>query len=112
MTASSGASRILVLDGHPDATSVRAGLAAAASEAAQARCAEVRLLNLSAMVFDPNVAGGYKIRQEMEHYLVAFLESLRWCDMLILVHPIWCGAAPAKLKGLIDQVFLPGITFD
>jgi len=111
MTPSSGASRILVLDGHPDAISLCAGLAAKAAEAAQARCAEVRLLHLSAMVFDTNVAGGYKTRQEIEPYLVAFQESLRWCDMLILVHPIWWGAAPAKLKGLIDRVFLPGIAF-
>ena len=63
------------------------------------------------MTFDPNLAGGYKTRQEMEPDLVAFLESLRWCEMLILVHPMWWGAAPAKLKGLIDRVFLPGIAF-
>jgi putative NADPH-quinone reductase len=108
---SSPASRILVLDGHPDATSLCAGLALAAAEAAQALGAEVRLLHLSAMTFDPNLAGGYKTRQEMEPDLVAFLESLRWCETLILVHPMWWGAAPAKLKGLIDRVFLPGIAF-
>lgn len=108
---SSPASRILVLDGHPDATSLCAGLASAAAEAAQAHGAEVRLLHLSAMTFDPNLAGGYKTRQEMEPDLVAFLESLRWCETLILVHPMWWGAAPAKLKGLIDRVFLPGIAF-
>ena len=71
MTSSS--SRVLVLDGHPDATSLCAGLATAAAEAAQARGAEVRLLHLSAMLFDPNLAGGYKTRQEMEPDLVAFL---------------------------------------
>jgi len=108
MTSSS---RVLVLDGHPDATSLCAGLAVAAAEAALARGAEVKLLHLSAMVFDPNLAGGYKTRQEMEPDLVAFLDSLRWCDTLMLVHPMWWGAAPAKLKGLIDRVFLPGIAF-
>jgi len=108
MTSSS---RVFVLDGHPDATSLCAGLAVAAAEAALARGAEVKLLHLSAMVFDPNLAGGYKTRQEMEPDLVAFLDSLRWCDTLMLVHPMWWGAAPAKLKGLIDRVFLPGIAF-
>jgi putative NADPH-quinone reductase len=63
------------------------------------------------MTFDPNLAGGYKTQQEMEPDLVVFLEALRWCDTLILVHPMWWGAAPAKLKGLIDRVFLPGIAF-
>ena len=40
------------------------------------------------MVFDPNLAGGYKTQREMEPDLVAILESVRWCDMLILVHPM------------------------
>jgi len=63
------------------------------------------------MAFDPNLQGGYKTQQTLEPDLETFLESLRWCDTLILVHPMWWGAAPAKLKGLIDRVFLPGIAF-
>jgi len=103
--------RVLVLDGHPDGASLCAGLAKAAAEAAQARGAEVRLIQLSAMNFDPNLAHGYKQRMEHEPDLAAFLEAVRWCDTFILVHPMWWGAAPAKLKGLIDRVFLPGIAF-
>ena len=104
-------SRVLVLDGHPDGTSLCSALAAAAAETAQARGAEVRLLQLSAMQFDPNLAHGYKQRMEHEPDLVAFLDAVRWCDTFILVHPLWWGAAPAKLKGLIDRAFLPGIAF-
>lgn len=104
-------SKVLVLDGHPDGTSLCSALAAAAAETAQARGAEVRLLQLSAMQFDPNLAHGYKQRQDHEPDLQAFLEAVRWCDTFILVHPLWWGAAPAKLKGLIDRVFLPGIAF-
>jgi putative NADPH-quinone reductase len=103
--------RVLVLDGHPDGASLCAGLAKAAAEAAQARGAEVRLMQLSAMRFDPNLAHGYKSRMDHEPDLAAFLDSLRWCDTFILVHPMWWGAAPAKLKGLIDRAFLPGIAF-
>jgi len=103
--------RVFVLDGHPDETSLCGNLAAAAADAARARGAEVRLLSLSAMAFDPNLAGGYKTKQMLEPDLQHFLEALRWCDTLILVHPMWWGSAPAKLKGLIDRVFLPGIAF-
>ncbi|WP_310497209.1 NAD(P)H-dependent oxidoreductase [Sandarakinorhabdus sp.] len=103
--------RVLVLDGHPDGTSLCSALAAAAAETAQTRGAEVRLLRLSAMQFDPNLAHGYKQRMEHEPDLVAFLDAVRWCDTFILIHPMWWGAAPAKLKGLIDRVFLPGIAF-
>jgi putative NADPH-quinone reductase len=107
----SAASRVLVLDGHPDTESLCGSLAAIAAEAAEVRGASVKTLHLSALTFDPNLAGGYKRRQEHEPDLVAFLEALRWCDTFILVHPMWWGAAPAKLKGLFDRVFLPGIAF-
>jgi NAD(P)H dehydrogenase (quinone) len=105
------ASRVLVLDGHPDAESLCGSLAVIAAQAAEARGASVKILHLSAMHFDPNLAGGYKTRQEHEPDLLAFLDAVRWCDTLILVHPMWWGAAPAKLKGLIDRTFLPGIAF-
>jgi putative NADPH-quinone reductase len=103
--------RVLVLDGHPDAGALCGALAAAAADGAQARGAEVRMMHLSDMQFDPNLAGGYKTRQTHEPDLIAFLDALRWCDTFILVHPMWWGAAPAKLKGLIDRSFLPGIAF-
>jgi putative NADPH-quinone reductase len=111
MTTAAAPARVLVLDGHPDAASLCGALAEIAADTAQSRGAEVRRLHLSAMAFDPNLAGGYKTRQEHEPDLLVFLEALRWCDTLILVHPMWWGAAPAKLKGLIDRAFLPGIAF-
>lgn len=103
--------RVFVLDGHPDGTSLCAALAQAAAETAGARGAEVRVMRISAMAFDPNLANGYRSRMDHEPDVVAFLDTLRWCDTFILVHPLWWGAAPAKLKGLFDRVFLPGIAF-
>jgi putative NADPH-quinone reductase len=111
MTTQSPGARVLVLDAHPDSASLCGALAETAAKAATARGAEVRQLHLSAMTFDPNLAGGYKTQQAMEPDLLVFLDGLRWCDTFILVHPMWWGAAPAKLKGLIDRVFLPGIAF-
>jgi putative NADPH-quinone reductase len=103
--------RVLVLDGHPDGASLCSALSDAAAQAAQARGAEVRVARLSAMQFDPDLAKGYKRAMPLEPDLEALLADLRWCDTLILVHPLWWGAAPAKLKGLFDRLFLPGIAF-
>ena len=105
------ASRVFVLCGHPDEGSLCGALADEAAQAARARGAEVRQMQLCAMAFDPNLAGGYKTRQDHEPDILAFLDAIRWCDTVILVHPLWWGAAPAKLKGLIDRAFLPGIAF-
>ena len=30
---------------------------------------------------------------------------------MVIFTPIWWGALPAKLKGLIDRTFLPGFAF-
>lgn len=103
--------RLLVLDGHPDAGSLCGALATAAAEAAQARGAEVKRLHLADLAFDPCLAGGYASKQPLEPDLMTFLDALRWCDTFILVHPMWWGSAPARLKGLIDRTFLPGIAF-
>jgi putative NADPH-quinone reductase len=103
--------RVLVLDGHPDAGSLCGGLAEAAAKSAGGRGADVRVQHLSQMHFDPNLAGGYKTRQEHEPDLAAFIDNVRWCDTFILVHPLWWGSCPAKLKGLIDRTLLPGIAF-
>jgi putative NADPH-quinone reductase len=111
MKTPNASDRVLVLDGHPDAGSLCGALATTAAKAAEARGAAVKIIRLSELVFDPVLVGGYRTRQTMEPDLVTFLEALRWCDTLILVHPMWWGAAPAKLKGLIDRVFLPGIAF-
>jgi putative NADPH-quinone reductase len=107
----SASARVFILDGHPDAGSLCGALAGEAAQAAAARGADVKLLHLSAMAFDPNLAGGYRTRQAHEPDIVAFLDAIRWCDTFILVHPLWWGSAPAKLKGLIDRAFLPGIAF-
>lgn len=68
-------------------------------------------MQLSTMAFDPNLAHGYNSRMDHEPDIVAFLDGVRWCETFILIHPLWWGAAPAKLKGLIDRAFLPGIAF-
>lgn len=32
-------------------------------------------------------------------------------DHLVLIHPIWNGGAPARLRAFMEQVFRPGFTF-
>lgn len=103
--------KIFILAGHPDTTSLCDALAREAAEAARNRGAEVRLMHLGDMAFDANLAGGYNTRQTHEPDIIAFLDAIRWCETFILVHPMWWGSAPAKLKGLIDRSFLPGIAF-
>lgn len=38
--------------------------------------------------------------------LKPYVDSLQWCDALVLVYPTWWGAQPALMKGWIDRVFM------
>lgn len=102
--------RILILNGNPKSESLCAGLALAYGSAAAARH-EVRQLNLSELQFETDLPAGYEQNQPLEPDLLAFQQALLWCQHLVVVAPVWWGALPARLKGLIDRTFLPGFAF-
>ena len=33
---------------------------------------------------------------------------IRWCDHMVIVHPLWLGGPPALLKAFLEQVFRYG----
>lgn len=103
--------RVLILDGHPRAESFSGALAERYAAAARKAGAEVRLTRLSALAFDPDLHLGHKGEQALEPDLEGFWTDLTWSNHFVLIHPLWWGGAPAKLKGLFDRVLLPGKAF-
>ncbi len=103
--------RILVIQGHPAAASLCTSLARAYAEGAQRSGAEVRLLKVHDLDFDPVLREGYRGLQPLEPGLVTAQSDITWADHLVWVYPIWWGAMPALLKGFIDRTFLPGYAF-
>jgi len=91
--------RILILSANPRKNSFVHQLALAYSGAAQ-KNHDVQLHDLAHMTFNSDLSQGYEEEQ-----------SLEWCDHLVILAPVWWGALPAKLKGLIDRTFLPGFAF-
>ena len=105
--------RILILDGHPAGGSLSAALCAAYQAGAAEAGHETRSLALSSMRFDPDFGqAGYAGAKPLEPDLEAFLDGLGWAEHILLVHPLWWGGPPAKLKGMLDRALLPGRTFD
>ncbi len=43
--------------------------------------------------------------------VAGYVERLRAAEALILVFPVWNFGYPAILKGFLDRVFLPGVSF-
>jgi putative NADPH-quinone reductase len=103
--------KILVIQAHPDPESFNAALAKAYIQGAEKTGAEVKLLVISELNFDPVLRFGYRKRSELEPDLIQAWEWISWADHLVWVHPVWWGGLPALSKGFIDRLFLPGMAF-
>lgn len=104
--------KILIINGHPDKESYNYALADAYLEGARQTGAQIEQINIADLKFDPNLAYGYRKRTEHEPDLVNALNKIKAADHLVWVFPMWWYGYPAIMKGFIDRVFLPGITFD
>lgn len=102
---------ILALDAHPAQNAFSSALLDRFCNGAESTGAKVSRHVLRDMQFDPILHEGYRKRQEWEPDLAAFADELLACDHLALSFPMWWGGQPALLKGFIERVFLPGVTF-
>lgn len=103
--------KIVVIQGNPNPKSLCASLSDAYSESARQAGAEVRVLRLNELTFDPILRGGYGTPQPLEPALQKAQEDILWANHLTFVYPNWWGGMPALLKGFIDRVLLPGFAF-
>ena len=108
--------RVLVLFAHPVATSFGSSLHTAVVEALQARGHEVDDCDLNAERFDPVMTEEDRLayydvpgnRSRVAPYVDRLLRS----DALVFSFPVWNMGFPAILKGFVDKVFLPGVSFN
>ena len=105
--------KILVLDGHPGAKSLSYLFAETYAAAARRGGHEVKVVHLSDLAFDMDFGqGDYVDFKALEPDLKTFMDHLKWADHFVLTAPMWWGGLPAKLKGLFDRAFVPGLAFD
>lgn len=108
--------KILVVSAHPVETSFVSGVKTLALHTLAARGHEIDDCDLYAEQFDPVLS-----REERLHYhdtdrsrpaVSRYVERLKAADGLVFIHPVWNFGYPAILKGFLDRVFLPGVSFD
>jgi putative NADPH-quinone reductase len=107
----------LVVFCHPSPDSYSAALCATACGALSEAGHEVRLRDLYAEGFDPVLS-----RQEWEDYLSCPENNIRrgadhvadllWAEALVVIYPTWYFGPPAMLKGWLERIWLPGVTFE
>lgn len=105
--------RILIIQGHPDASERHLNHVLAEAYAAGAREAghEVRTLTVTGLDFPL-----LRSQQDWEHgevpsALRTAQEDILWAEHLVLFFPLWLGGMPALLKGFLEQVARPGFAF-
>jgi NAD(P)H dehydrogenase (quinone) len=103
--------KVYILNGHPDKSSLCAGLAQSYYDSASQSGASCKLTHLIDLEFEPVLRFGYKQRTELEPDLLQAQKDIAEADHLVMVYPTWWASCPALLKGFIDRVFLPQFAF-
>lgn len=108
--------RLLLVHCHPDPESYGASLRNAAREALQSAGHELREIDLYAEGFDPVFTLAEKTTYLSDtasniRGVQAHVDALRWAEGWVVVYPTWFYGAPAMLKGWLERVWLPGVSF-
>lgn len=107
--------RVLVIYAHPVETSFNAAMHTCVLDALEQVGHEIDDCDLYAEGFDAVLS-----REERLNYhdlainqrpVASYVERVMKADAVVLVHPIWNFGLPAILKGFMDRVFLPGVSF-
>ncbi len=102
--------RIVIIQGHPDSSTVHFGhaLADAYTTGAQQAGHDVKTINVALLDFA-------LLRSEQEFENVSPVvdiqkaqEAIMWAEHIVILYPLWLGSMPALLKGFLEQVLRPG----
>lgn len=102
---------ILVVLGHPAEKSFNDALAAAYTRGLRAAGAEVEILALRELQFDPNLRLGFSGKQELEPDLRRAQSAIEGAAHVAWFFPTWWAGPPALVKAFVDRAFLPGWAF-
>jgi putative NADPH-quinone reductase len=106
--------RVLIIQGHPDSSSLHFGhaLAEAYAEGALAGGREVKHIAVAQLQFPLLHSKADWDAGPCPPELLPAQESIRWADHIFIIYPLWLGSMPAVLKAFFEQIFRPEFTLD
>ncbi len=106
--------RIVILQGHPDASEAHLchALADRYREGALARGHEVRVIEIATLEFPVLRSQKEWKTTPLPASLTAAQEAIAWSQHLVLFFPLWLGDMPALVKAFLEQVLRPGFAFE
>ena len=104
------ASRIVIIQGHPDPRGGHFAQALADAYAAGAAAAgrEVRTIDVASLDFPILRSRSDWENGKPSEPIRCAQETIRWADHLVILYPLWLGSMPAILKAFFEQVMRPG----
>ena len=104
------ASRILIIQGHPDPLGQHFchALADSYADGATATARDVRRLDIARLDFPLLRSKREWDAGVLPPVLLEAQQAIAWAEHLVLVFPLWLGDMPALLKGFLEQVARPG----
>jgi NAD(P)H dehydrogenase (quinone) len=108
--------RILLVQCHPSAESFGASLAETVRKALADSGHDLRVTDLYASCFDPVMLEPEWLRYNdvalNRAPVESHVEDILWAEALVFVYPTWWFGLPAMLKGYLDRVWVPHVTFE
>lgn len=105
--------RILIIQGHPDASQLHLCHTLASSYLAGAKSAghAVRHIELAELDFPLLRSQQEWQKGSVPPSLKPAQEDIDWAEYIVFSFPLWLGDMPALLKGFLEQVARPGFAF-
>jgi NAD(P)H dehydrogenase (quinone) len=107
--------RVLYLYAHPLPDSFHAAIRDEARAGLGEAGHEVDLCDLYAEGFDPVLSAaerhGYHTLPDNRAPVEAYIRRVERAEAFVLSFPTWSFGLPAILKGFMDRVFIPGVSF-
>jgi len=102
--------KILLLQGHPDASATHFGhsLADAYERAAREAGHELRVIRIAALDFPLLRSKAAWDAEAVPPMLQSAQDAIRWAEHIVLFFPLWLGGMPAITRGFLEQVLRPG----
>jgi putative NADPH-quinone reductase len=105
--------RILLIQGHPDASEPHLchALASSYAQGAEGAGHAVRSINVAELDFPLLRSQQAWQKGTVPPSLKPAQEDIAWAEHIVFFFPLWLGDMPALLKGFLEQVARPGFAF-
>jgi NAD(P)H dehydrogenase (quinone) len=108
--------RFVVVHAHPDPDSFSAALCRTAVASLESAGHHVDLIDLYADGFDPRLSAEERLAYETPMPIISaqvarYAALVREAEGLVFIYPTWWWGLPAILKGWLDRVLVPGVSF-